>query len=318
MKILITGITGLFGSYLAREFSSFGEIHGLRRKDSSLKLLEEKLIKTIHWHECELSDSEGLEAAVAGMDLVIHSAGKVSFDPRDQDSLYKVNVEGTANIVNIMLSLGVKKLIYVSSVSAIGRSSELNVIDENFKWTESPLNSNYAISKYLGELEAWRGEQEGLDLIVVNPSILLAKINDAQSSAEIYQYVLEEHKYYPKGDLNYIDIRDAAKQVKLLLEKEAWGERFILSQGSISYREFFERVARVLDKKAPSKQISPQLLNWVVFFNTVLRRIGLSKSPLNKTTAKISQQKLAYDSTKINSLLNFSYTPLEETLNWAK
>ncbi|PZX59910.1 nucleoside-diphosphate-sugar epimerase [Algoriphagus ratkowskyi] len=317
MNILITGITGLFGSYLAKEFASLGEIHGFRRTNSSLRLLAGNAFP-ITWYEGELSDMESLENALEDIDLVIHAAGKVSFAASEKDSLHRDNVEGTTNLVNAMLNTGVKKLVHISSVSAIGRSPELTQLDENFKWTESPLNTDYGISKYLAELEAWRGEQEGLDLIVVNPSILLGKVDDDRSSTDIYHYVIEENSYYPKGDLNYIDVRDAAKQVRELVEKEAWGERFILNNESISYKEFFEKMAVSFGKKAPSKAVSPIMLKTVVFLNTILRKLGLSKNPLNTKTAMISQQKVYFDNSKVNKLLNSSYHSLEETLDWSK
>lgn len=317
MKILITGITGLFGSYLAKEFAALGEIHGFRRSSSSLRLLEE-INFPICWHEGELSDIESIESALEGMDIVVHAAGKVSFDANDEESLHRSNVDGTINLVNAMLNSGVKKLVHISSVAAIGRSPELTKIDEKFKWVESPLNTDYGISKYLAELEVWRGEQEGLDLIVVNPSILLGKVSDNRSSSDIYQYVLKENSYYPQGDLNYIDVRDAARQVRELVQKEVWGERFILNNEQISYKEFFEKMATVFGKKAPSKAVSPFMLKIAVFFNTIFRKIGLSKSPLNKKTAMISQQKLFFDNTKVNKLLNNDYHSLEDTFNWSK
>lgn len=317
MKILITGITGLFGSYLAKEFAALGDIYGFRRTDSSLRLLQ-GVEFPITWNEGELSDIESLENAMKGMDLVIHAAGMVSFDAVEKDNLHRVNVDGTTNLINAMLNTGVKKLLYVSSVAAIGRSAELRTLDENFKWTESPLNTDYGISKYLAELEAWRGEQEGLDLIVLNPSILLGKVSDDRSSTDIYHYVIEENTYYPKGNLNYIDVRDAAKQARELVEKESWGERFILNKESISYKEFFEKMAVSFGKKAPSKAISPLMLKVAVFFNTIFRILGLSKSPLNKKTAMISQQKVYFDNAKVNKLLESEYYSLDETLDWSK
>lgn len=317
MKILITGITGLFGSYLAKEFAKIGEIHGLKRKNSSLELVEHAEFQ-IHWHEGDLGDLESLDNALKGIDLVVHAAGIVSFDSYDNSILHKTNVSGTTNLVNAMLEAEVKKLVHVSSVAALGRTSEVNSINENFKWVESPLNTDYGKSKYLGELEAWRGEQEGLQLIVVNPSILLGKVSDQRSSSDIYHYVLEENSYYPKGDLNYIDVRDAAKQTRQLVEKEVWGERYILNREAISYKEFFGRMADVFDKKAPSKPVKTWMIKVLVFLNTILRKVGLSKSPLNNKTAKISQQKLLFDSQKINSLLNSEYYSLEETFLHAK
>jgi dihydroflavonol-4-reductase len=315
MNILITGITGLFGSYLAREFIHLGQIHGLRRKNSELTLVDGL---DIHWHEGELSNVESLLESLKEIDLVIHAAGLVSFSSRDKEKLYEVNTVGTANLVNAMLASGVQKLVHVSSVSAIGRSSELSQIDEEFKWTESPYNTEYAVSKYWAELEAWRGEQEGLQLIVVNPSILLGKASYGKSSTAIYSYVLEGNRFFPKGDLNYIDVRDASKITRALVEKEAWGERFILNKDSISYREFFAEIALVFGKKAPQMSLPDWLISVASFSTYLFRIVGLSKSPLNKQTAMISQQKIRFDNTKIQNLLHYPYFPLRESLEWAK
>ncbi|MFN3996793.1 NAD-dependent epimerase/dehydratase family protein [Algoriphagus sp.] len=315
MNILITGITGLFGSHLAREFSQVGQIHGLRRKNSEPSLVDGL---DIHWHEGELSDMESLLESLQEIDLVVHAAGLVSFSAKDKGKLYEVNTVGTANLVNAMLASGVNKLVHVSSVSAIGRSPELNQIDEEFKWTESPLNTEYAVSKYWAELEAWRGEQEGLQLIVVNPSILLGKANYGKSSTAIYSYVLEGNKFFPKGDLNYIDVRDAAKITRALVNRQAWGERFILNKESISYREFFSEIASVFGKKAPSMALPNWLISVASFSTAILRVVGLSKSPLNKQTVRLTQQKIRFENSKIQTLLAYNYFPLRESLEWAK
>jgi len=317
MKILITGITGLFGSYLAKEFSEIGEIYGLARVTSSKRLTENFNFPVI-WRLGDLAEVDSLEEALQGIDLVIHAAGMVSFDSRDERKLYQVNIIGTANLVNAMLLTGVQKLIYISSVAAIGRSQELFVLDENYKWTESPLNTVYSNSKYYGELEAWRGEQEGLDLLVVNPSILLGKISDDRSSTDIYHYVLEENKYYPSGNINYIDVRDAARITRMLFNSALWGERFILNAESIAYQKFFQLMAEAFDKKSPSTLVNPITLKMAVFFNQIFRKLGWSKSPLNKKTAMISQQKTIFNNSKVNDVLNFEYRSLKETFRWAK
>jgi dihydroflavonol-4-reductase len=317
MKILITGITGLLGSYLAREFFGKAEIHGLKRKGASERLLA-GIEDTIHWHEGDLFDFEALESAVLGKDLVIHAAGMVSFDPRDEQKLYQVNTVGTTNLVNAMLSAGTSRLVYVSSVAAIGRSPEFSVIDENHKWGESPFNTGYATSKYFGEVEAWRGEQEGLQLIVVNPSVLLGRVSDDRSSTAIYSYVLDQNTYFPAGDVNYLDVRDAAKMIRLLVEKNAWGERFILNSESISYHMFFKKIAQAFGKKAPSEEAKPWMINLAVSWNQVLRTLRRADAPLSKQVAMIAQQKIFFDNGKILSKLDFEFTPLEETLEWAK
>jgi dihydroflavonol-4-reductase len=316
MNILITGITGLFGSQLAKEFSQAGNIHGLRRSSSNLGLLEENL--EVSWHEGDLMDVDSLLEALQGIDLVIHSAGMVSFSPKDSEAVFEINTQGTANLVDAMMTLGVNKLIHISSVAALGRTPGILEVDENFKWTESPLNSDYAVSKYRAELEVWRAYQEGLQVLVVNPSTLIGKISSQRSSTAVLDYVMEENKFYPLGCLNYIDVRDASRITWLLFEKEAWGERFVLNKESVSYFEFFKTAASVFSKKAPNIPVNGVLsilLSRVIGF---LRFFGLSKSQLTKQSAQIAQQKIYFRNQKVNKLLGFRYTDLEESLLWAK
>lgn len=317
MKILITGITGLFGSYLAKTFSELGEIHGLVREGSSKRLVDD-VDFAIHWREGDLLDPESLSVALIDIDLVIHAAGQVSFDPKEKESLLTTNVQGTANLVNTMLADGVNKLIYVSSVAAIGRSTEQASVDENYKWTASPLNTDYALSKYWAELEAWRGEQEGLDLLVVNPSILLARAKDARSSTLIYDYLSDGRSYFPKGTLNYIDIRDAALLTRRLYEMSQWGQRFILNKESISYQEFYQVMGETFGLKAPHKAVSDWQLGWVLSMQRVLAWLNLGKVKLTKQAAMIAQQRLFFDNKKVDKLLAFEYRSLKETFQWAK
>lgn len=315
MEILITGITGLFGSQLAKEFSQVGNIHGLIRKGSSLDLLDPSL--EIIWHEGSVSDMDSILDALQGIDLVIHAAGLVSFSPKDQVALDQVNTQGTKNLVNAMLASGGAKLVHVSSVAAIGRMPGIQSLDENFIWTDSPLNTDYAISKYRAELEVWRGQQEGLEVLVVNPSIILGKVAWKRSSTEILEYVMKENRFYPLGNLNYIDVRDAVKITRLLVEKEAWGERFILNKECIPYRVFFEAAAKVFSKKAPSIPVSTGMVKIAAPVMGILRMLGLGKSTLNRQTAMISQQKTEFKNQKVKAALNYEYLTLEESLGWA-
>lgn len=316
MKILVTGITGLLGSYLAREFCRLGELHGLRRKESRMDLLGE-LAQEIKWHEGDINDYSSLEDACEGIDLIVHSAGCVSYDPKDREKLIRVNVEGTSNIVNVMLHKKLKKLLYVSSVAALGRVHDISLVDETFKWTTSPLNTPYGISKYLGELEVWRGAQEGLEVMVFNPSVLLGRISDQRSSTAIYNYVLEENKYYPLGSINYIDIRDAAKMMLQLYHSGQWNNRYIINKESIPYQTFFEMAADAFRKKAPSKPASGLMVKVAVAGASVGNLFKKRKSPLTLQTARISQQAITFDNSKANHTIHFTYTPLESTLAWA-
>lgn len=315
MKILITGITGVLGSRLAKQFHEVGEIHGLKRADAKISLVDKAL--PIVWHEGDLLDPISLEEALEEIDLVIHAAGLVSFNNKDRELLNKVNWEGTANLVNAMLEKGVKKLIHVSSVAALGKFPEQNLIDENQQWINSPLNTPYAVSKHFSDLEVWRAVQEGLQALVVHPSVILTKISDQRSSAQVYDYVLTEKSYYPLGTINYIDVRDVVSLIFQLFQKEVWNESVILNANSISYKDFFATMAKVFGKTAPSKPVTSFLLKIALFTQGIGKIFGLVKTPLNKQVAMMSQLQVIMDNSKVKSLIPYEFIPLEKSFHWA-
>ncbi|MEX0883093.1 MAG: NAD-dependent epimerase/dehydratase family protein [Cyclobacteriaceae bacterium] len=317
MKILITGITGLLGSYMARYFSGKAEIFGLKRPGSNVDLLGE-LSEKIHWFEGDINDFQLMEDACSGMDFVIHAAGLVSFENSGKEELLKTNTYGTTNIVNAMLSIGGGKLVFISSVAALGREAGHLVINEDFKWSNSELNSPYAISKHLAELEVWRGAQEGLQVMVFNPSVLLGKISDRRSSSEIYQFVLQGSNYYPLGNINYIDIRDAVEIMGPLIELGKWNERYIISKESLPYKVFFSLMAEILGIPPPKKPLSGRVAYLALAWASVRNLFSREKLPLNRQKLMLAQMKIAYDNSKIQSLLSHRFIPLKETFHWAK
>ncbi len=316
MNILITGITGYFGSQLAREFSELGRIHGIKRASSSTELLQ-GVEFPIKWFEGDILNIDSLVAAMADIDLVIHAAGLVSFDPKKEENLYQINSHGTANVVNAMLSSGLKRLVYVSSVAAFGHCAEVDHFDEDFKWIDSSMNTDYALSKYWAELEVWRGEQEGLEILIVNPSILLGKAAYGKSSASIYRLATSSNPFFPKGNLNYIDIRDAAQLTKLLVEKNAWGERFILNKESKPYKDFIAAVAKSFGTHSPKLPLFDWIVQLVFPFFRLLKLLGFSKTLISKKVILSTQKRIYYSNSKIHSHLRFNYRTLEETLTWA-
>jgi nucleoside-diphosphate-sugar epimerase len=216
-----------------------------------------------------------------------------------------------------MLGKGTGKLIYVSSVSALGRTAEGRFSDEQTAWVESDLNTPYAISKYQAELEVWRGAMEGLQVMVLLPSVILGKLSDARSSTQVYQYVLEGSRYYPPGSINYIDIRDAVDITYALFEKGLWGEKFILNTASMSYREFFAQMAEVVGKKPPTKPVNDFQLSLAIWAIGIARVMGLSKNPLNKQTAMLAKLDITMRNDKVQALIGPVYRPLRQTFQWA-
>lgn len=320
--ILITGITGLVGSFTARRFLKAGyTVAGLKRANSDLSLLQ-GIENQIVWHEGDILDIMSLEKAMANIEYVIHAAAIVSFASKDRDRMFKTNVEGTANVVNLCLENHLKKLCFVSSVAALGRSipnekkaETVILINEKATWEESQLNSNYAKTKYLAEMEVWRGEAEGLDCVVVNPSLILGEADWHKSSTQLLKYVFDEHKFYPQGNLNYVDVQDVADCIFKLTISDISGEKFILSAGEITYKDFFKKVAHKFRKQVPSILVSSFLAS-IIWRLESIRTFFTRNAPLiTKETALSSSHFFEYQNDKIKQKLGFEFKSLDESLN---
>ena len=314
--IFITGCNGLVGSFIARQFINEGyKVRALRRQHSNLQYLTDIQDK-IDWVEGDVLDVSGLYDAIKGCTQVIHSAAIVSFAANSKDLMYKVNVEGTANIVNICLELGVKKLGFISSVAAIGRKKDSEVIDEKAKWEESKLNTYYAQTKHLAEMEVWRGNAEGLNTIIVNPSVVIGPSHWDRSSTQLFKYVWDEKKYYATGSLNYVDARDVSAIVFQLMTGDSGGERYILNAGNIHYKEFFEHIAKAFKKRPPHTKVTP-FLAAVAWRAALFQSLFTRKTPvITKETAYMSQKHFYYKNDKVVDILNFKFRSLEESINW--
>lgn len=320
LRILVTGANGLIGGAIARLLLREGyTVRGLRRPQSNFHFIRD-IESQVEWVEGDVLDVLSLEEAMKEVTYVIHTAAVVSFTPRDRPQMFHVNVAGTANVVNTALESKVQKLAFVSSVAALGRpdprmmNSGITTINEEQKWEESPLNSHYGKSKYLAELEVWRAVAEGLDAVVVNPSVVLGEGDWQRSSTQLFKYVYDEKQYYTQGLINYVDVADVANAVVKLLFSDIKNERFILSGGYTTYQELFAKIAHNFGKKAPSKAVSALLAEVIWRFEAARSWLTGSRPLITKETAKTARTKLIFDGKKIKNKLNFDYTPLDETV----
>ncbi|HEX5151985.1 MAG TPA: NAD-dependent epimerase/dehydratase family protein [Parafilimonas sp.] len=308
--IFITGATGLLGSYLLKE---------LAEQDRKIKALYRNEIpfndKNIDWIKGDISDISLLEEILAGVDEVYHCAGKVSFNPKDKQELFKTNIEGTANVVNACLNAGVRKLVHVSSVSALGRIRENSFVNENMQWSEETSNSVYGKSKYLAEMEVWRAIAEGLNAVVVNPTIILGGNDWNKSSAEIFKTVYKEFPYYSEGVTGFVDVKDVVKAMIILMHSDISKERFIISAENTSYKQLFEMIAAAFHKEPPHKNITPFMAAAVWRFEAV-KSLFTGKAPfITKETARTAMAKVYFDNSKLlNAIPTFTYTPLKESV----
>jgi dihydroflavonol-4-reductase len=316
--IAVTGANGLLGSFIIRQLLEENKpFVALSRPGSDLSLLSD-ISFPIHWRTADVTDPVALEEAFRDVTQVIHTAAIVSFNPAHEERIMNVNVNGTRNVVDACLSQkNIKRLVHISSVAALGRDGvQQSLIDESNKWSESSLNSAYAKSKYLAELEIFRGQEEGLSTVMVNPSVILAPADWTRSSAQLFKYIWDERKFYIHGHLNYVDARDVAHATCQLMESDLQSERYILNAGSIPFIDFFRSVATRFDKKAPSVKLNKSLLKVAAVAEVLRSKITRSEPLITRETARLAGTKFSYSSQKIENTLNFQFKTIDSTLDW--
>jgi dihydroflavonol-4-reductase len=314
--VAVTGANGLLGSFIVRELLASGkEVIAIRRPASDTSLLND-LTNEIQWRTADVTDPVALREAFDGVTSVIHAAALVSFNPAHAKQIMKTNVEGTRNVVNACLQQQIKRLVHISSVSALGRQKGQTLIDEKNKWIESSSNSVYGESKYRAELEVFRGHEEGLDTVIINPSVILAPADWNKSSAKLFKYVWDQRPYYIGGSLNYVDVRDVASVSVKFLELPVRAERFIVNASTVPFIDFFTMIASRFNKRPPSIKVGRPLLS-ILANMEILRSRMLQNEPLiTKETARLANTHFTYNNEKLRNTLNFSFKPIESTLAW--
>jgi len=310
--ILVTGGAGLVGNELIHQLLAQGKkVRAIYNKTP----LADFTAAQVEQVQCNILDVVGLEQVMQGIEQVYHCAAIVTFSKKRKRELFKINIEGTANIVNACIDAGVKKLVHVSSVAALGRIRENEVINETMNWTEETSNSNYGQSKYLSELEVWRGIGEGLDAVMVNPVIILGNADWNNGSSHIFKNAYEEFPWYATGTTGFVDVRDVAKAMILLMESDITAQRFIISAENRTFKDVFEMMANAFNKKPPHKEVTPFLAK-VVWRLEAFKSLFTGKEPLvTKETAATALAKVNFDNSKLKQWLpGFTYTKLEDTI----
>ena len=323
--ILVTGGTGMVGSdllyFLLKENTKVRAIH---RRDSDIESVKkvfalytsevDVLFNKIEWVEANITDIPALTKAFENITKVYHCAAIIDFNPSKYKMLKKANVEGTANIVNLCLANNVKKICYVSSVSTLGKTLNNQFITEETPWNPDDKNSVYAITKYAAEMEVWRGTQEGLDAVIVNPGVIVGTSPSEDGSAIVVPLGSSGIPFYPSGTMGIVDVQDVAKAMILLMDSEIKNERFILVGENISYKEMLSRLAPLFGKKPPTKKLSKGFMFFLSKIDWLLNKLfGIKRRLVNATVRSMFTTSL-YDASKIKKQLGFQFTPTEETL----
>ncbi|MDF2437390.1 MAG: hypothetical protein K0Q95_1766 [Bacteroidota bacterium] len=324
--ILVTGGTGLVGTHLLYDLCKSGEkVRVLKRNNSNVSNVKkvfsyytsepEKLLSNIEWYDADLLDIYSLLEAMEGIDKIYHCAAMVSFESAHQTEMMRTNIEGTANMVNAALEKGIKKFCHVSSIATLGRAEHGGLTDESTLWKSSPENSNYSISKYGAEREVWRASEEGLNVVIVNPSLIVGPGNWQQSSSNMFSKAYKGILFYSSGLNGFVDVRDVSTLMIRLMNSNIVNQRFIINAENASFKHFFELIHSGFSKSHPSVKAG-KFLSGFAWRMEKLRSILSGSTPLiTKETARSAHRISRFSNKKIGTTFpDFKFIALDKSI----
>jgi len=325
---MVTGATGFLGTHVLYELADKGipvkalyrsrqKIAGVMRIFGYYKEDITALWDKIQWIEGDILDYDSLMGHLQGVKEVYHAAGMVSFNKRDKGKLDRINIQGTANVVNACLEQGVDMLCHVSSIASLGESDGSEFISENLLWNPGASSSAYAISKLKGEMEVWRGIHEGLKAVIVNPSVIIGPGMWMGSARQLLDRIRLGLKYYPVGSTGYVDVRDVAKAMIKLTEGNCVGERYIVSSENMPNRVMLNYITDAMGCPNPSHPISPTLIKFAAMAESIRSAITGRPPRLTKKALEIASEKLSYSNNKIRDAVAIHFITVEESVKFS-
>ena len=323
--ILVTGGTGLVGSHLLYQLSLENDsVKAIYRKNSNLEAVKkvfqyfsedfEKLFKKIDWIEADITDIFALELAFEDVSEVYHSAALVSFNETDYKAMRKINIEGTSNIVNFCIDKKVNKLCFVSSIATFSKSVNTKLMDETCEWDAETSNYGYAITKYGAEMEVWRASQEGVNVVIVNPGVILGAGFWQNGSGNFFYKIYNGLNFYSEGVTGFVSVHDVVSIMMELMKSNIANERYILVAENLSFKTFFQKIALNFGKKPPAIKVS-KLMSAIGWRFEILKSLLTNKPALlTKHSASSIHNKRYYSSEKIKDTLNFDFESISETI----
>ncbi len=324
---LITGATGLVGAHVALQLLQQNKsVTAIKREGSDVlktkKLFSyytsdsEVLFNKIKWIDTDVCDIYSLLEALEGITTVYHCAGFVSFNAKDGKQMHRINSEGTANVVNACLEKNIKALCHVSSIATLQNPDITKNIDESVYWKSSPNASDYAISKYNGEREVWRGTEEGLNAVIVNPGIILGPGFWYQSSGKLIETCFKGNPFYTNGSSATIDARDVAACMIQLTEKKEFSKRFVLIENNYSFKEILSQVHIALGKKEPTIEAGKLMLTIGKWVDSWRSFITGKEKLITKATVIAGLDSNSYNNSKVKTTLNYQFISFQNTVQF--
>lgn len=314
--VLVTGGTGFIGYYIVKRLVEAGyKITVLARSehpDSPIRLLNSQ----VNFVKGDLTDLDSLEAATKDQDIIVHAAALISFDPSERKKIFRINTDGTTHLVNRALKSSVKKLIYISSIAAISSRPDEKDHDESIPWDLKSNHSNYALSKHAAEMEVWRGAAEGLEVGILNPSVVLGKWEENHHSMQLFKMMQHDVLFYPKGSTGWVDVRDVAKAVQAFIESGIINHQFIINGHDSSYQDVLQMIASANGKKSPRYLLPRSIALTATRMYALLNKITSGKRVIQPSIIKSLYKEVTYNNAKSISQLGLTYTSLRDTIEW--
>jgi nucleoside-diphosphate-sugar epimerase len=312
--ILVTGATGFLGAELAKQLTASGyQIRCIKRSTSVIPALLLPQGLRIEWVEADLLDLFALENALENVTQVYHCAAWVSLKEADKEPMILANVTGTANLVNLCVQKNIR-LLHVSSVAAVGFSKPGELINENHHLDQAAETDGYAISKLESEMEVWRGIAEGLNAVIVNPSIIIGASAGVTGSGALFEMVRKGLKFYTSGRGGFVAVEDAARCMILLMESGIQNERFIISAENRDYQQLTTEIAGCFGVKAPSSRVKPWVLGIAWRAAKLISAVTGKDPAIDRISAVAANQQRLYDNSKIKKALSFQFKPLSDSI----
>jgi len=322
--ILVTGGTGLVGSHLLYHLSLKNDnIRAIYRTDSSLEKVKKvfsfytddaTFFSKIEWFKADITQVPAMIPAFVGIKHVYHCAAFISFNQKDYREMRKVNIHGTEIIVNLSVDAKVEKLCFVSSIAAVGESLTGNLIDEECEWNKELDNSGYSITKFGAEMEVWRASQEGVEVVIVNPGVILGSGFWKSGSGKLFSQVYNGFKYYTEGITGFVSVQDVVKPMIQLMNSTVKNERFILISENKSFKEIFFSIADGFGKNRPSTKIKPWQTAIFWRFSWLVSKITGVAPLITKYSAKSAHSISKYSSEKIQNTISYEFESVDESI----
>ncbi|HAE29640.1 MAG TPA: nucleoside-diphosphate sugar epimerase [Flavobacteriales bacterium] len=323
---LVTGGTGLIGAHILFDLCQKDvSIRATKRTSSSFQFINslfefyspdnyQMLLEKIQWIDADLNDIDSLIEATKGIEHVYHAAAIVSHQSKDANTMIRSNITGTANLVNACKENGIKKIGHVSSVAALGMSKNGAAVTEHSQWKISKKNSAYAISKHGGEREAWRIHEEGVDVVIVNPSLVTGPGDWNNSSTSIFKLVYNGLKYYTNGSTGFVDVRDVSKSIIQLVESDVSGERFIISSQNLRWKEVFELISDAFGLPHPRIHVTKFKAEMAWRLLLVISWFTGKPSKVTKESARASLRQRDFSNQKIREYINIDFIDIKTSI----